>query len=116
MQNPENVKKKRERDNKRYQENIDAIKAKRQSPEAKAKRRQWYKDHAPEYRAKFKAKQQKYRDNLEDPYVIRAIKNNNKVFTGVKFSKAMLDFKRTLLQAKRALRISTINRNKEDEV
>lgn len=115
MQNPENVKKKRERDNERYKNKRAEIVAKRQSPEGKAKRRQWYKEHAPEYQAKYKKKQKAYRDNLDDAYIKRVIRNNDKRLNGIELPQSMIDFKRTLLEVKRRVKLNKLNQRLKDE-
>ncbi len=116
MKNPENVEKKRQRDNERYAKNRDLICARRQSEEGKAARREYYKKHAQKYRDEYKVKQQKYRENLDNAYVKRMIRNNDKDLNGIQIHPKMIELKRTLLDIKRKLKTNNFKVRLKNEV
>jgi hypothetical protein len=115
---PEYIKKKHARDKARWEAKKPEIKAKRATPEAKAKRREAYKVLAPRYREKFNATQRVYRETLHDSYIRKMIQDGNKELKFADIPQSLVNFKRTLILARKRMKnfnITTRMENITDE-
>lgn len=101
---PEFVKKKHERDKKRWEEKKEEITKKRQQPEALEKRRNAYHRNLDKYREECREKQQRYRDNLHTHYIKKIIKNDDKTIKFSAIPKEMVDLKRAIMQLKKGIK------------
>ncbi len=119
-QDKEFVALKNENDRKRWKENKETITKKRQTPESKAKRNQWYQDNVDKERTRYRKKQTKYKDELHDTYVKKVIQSGDKNLKFSNIPPQLVAFKRSLMLLKRGIRNKKIdnagervNENKE---
>ena len=96
-----------ERDRQYWAKHKAALTAKRTTAEAKAKRRNWY-ANSPEQQAKAveraKIRNKADRDALADTYIRKLIQNGDKTIKWNTIPQELLDYKRTLIELKQAVK------------
>jgi len=100
---PDSYNKLKEKDKTYWKENKDKIKERRIKNDDAESRRKTYKKYAPRYREKCNTKQKQYREELHDTYIRKMIQNGDKNITFDMIPQSMVNLKRTILLAKKAI-------------
>lgn len=100
---PETHNKLKEKDKAYWKENKEKIKEKRLKNGDAESRRKAYKKYLPRYREHCNAKQKQYREELHDTYIRKIIQNGDKNITFDMIPQSMVNLKRTIMLAKKAI-------------
>lgn len=105
--NAEWVAKKKEKDNARWSANKQQITEKRRQPEALKLRKEWYQENKERLCPTYREKQINYRKSLHDTYIRKIIQAGDKSLKFSNIPQSLVDFKRTIMQAKKFLQAKT---------
>lgn len=80
------------------------LQTKRQTPEYRAKVREWYKRNSSLVCPRVAAKNKQYRDDLHDTYIRKRIQDDDKTIKWGDIPQPLIRYKRTLIELKRRIK------------
>lgn len=99
------VEEKRGKDRKYWSENKAKITQRRRSNGALEKRREWYQDNILRERNRVTIKNKEYRNNLDDVYVKKIIRNGDPIIRSSHIPNSMVELKRAIMLVKRKIKL-----------